>query len=111
MIDGSTPEPDLSASGSSAATPTPAPRTSPDSAESPDFGADFIPIQSEPLSDIPVPPQIILSDEQQAILEEVLNGRSLFFTGSAGMPNPTLLSLRLMWVSSGTGKSVLLRGK
>jgi hypothetical protein len=26
----------------------------------------------------------VLSDEQQAILEEVLNGRSLFFTGSAG---------------------------
>jgi hypothetical protein len=80
MIDGSTPAPEPSPSESSA--PTSA------SVDSPDFGADFIPL-------LPEPPEIVLSDEQLAILEEVLNGRSLFFTGSAGVSNLSWLNLGL----------------
>jgi hypothetical protein len=66
MIDGSTPEPEYSGSGSSTTTST--------------FGT----LLPQPLKEIPQPLPVVLSDEQQAILKEVLNGRSLFFTGSAG---------------------------
>ena len=33
---------------------------------------------------LPPPPDILLSDEQRAVLNDVLDGKSLFFTGSAG---------------------------
>ena len=55
---------------------------------------DFVPFvatQAGPTS-TPTPPPIVLSPEQQAVLQRVMAGENVFFTGSAG-----------------TGKSVLLR--
>lgn len=42
-------------------------------------GADFIPLE-------PQTPDVKLSPEQAAVLNTVKNGKSIFFTGSAGNP-------------------------
>lgn len=57
------------------------------------------------------PPDIQLSEEQQHVLNQVIAGESVFFTGSAGASLHKVHSLRLIYILFfvGTGKSVLLR--
>jgi hypothetical protein len=52
--------------------------------------------------------QIELSAEQRGVLQLVLQGQSIFFTGSAGEATKCGISVHLIY-SIGTGKSVLLR--
>lgn len=57
------------------------------------------------------PPKIALSRDQQRILDHVKQGRSVFFTGSAGdylFLNPFDVAVNVTF-AIGTGKSVLLR--
>ncbi|KAL4268423.1 ATP-dependent DNA helicase PIF1 [Pleurotus pulmonarius] len=64
---------------------TPSTSSAPHEGDGFENGADFIPLE-------PQTPNVKLSPEQAAVLNTVKNGKSIFFTGSAG-----------------TGKSVLLR--
>lgn len=63
---------------------------------------------------VPSPPPVTLSDEQEEVLQMVMSGQNVFFTGSAGslfpIPGPqTLTHVLPLQRSLGTGKSVLLR--
>lgn len=60
------------------------------------FTEDFIPLPSSPdlqYSDLPVPPpSVLLSEEQTEIFNLVMQGKNMFFTGSAGSSSISVLS-------------------
>lgn len=96
------PEIDFEDASSRPTSPEPAPEheteSEPEPARAPEPGA-HAPAQS-----------VALSQEQQKVLDAVLAGESLFFTGSAGtFKSRQCIGRRLIFSLTGTGKSVLLR--
>lgn len=74
------------------------------------FGDSRMNIDAPAQPELPTPQEIQLSPEQQHVLDMVKQGKSVFFTGSAGLSSDFAREIHhLIEKRSGTGKSVLLR--